>query len=329
MADPFQKVKQGQALEITARTMNGVLAAGQDYSRTKLDTGREQTDGTGIDPVFPPQVFNGLADAIPEFSVLAYGPTVRSDAAAVPFEASSSPVFDAALPNANLPFMVSREPVPVGAIGQVVIVGPAVVQVNITDATHTRAVPITGDKSKLTSAAAGGVPILDRETGTGVKWAKVLVGDQSSATVSFAGNNQNFALGGGGAVQARGQYLANVPYSQQFLVCAQIGVLTLSPPANRWAQVGLGIGVNSYANALIGNYFFFYLNNSPLVGGQIMFLSGVVDLTGIVTAGAPIDKLFVQWKDVSSPAISGLTVIVQKFDLIPVAANYSYVATIP
>jgi hypothetical protein len=169
-------VKQGAPAEISARTFNGVLKSAQDYSRRKLDEDRNQYDGTGIDPIYPPQIYNGLTDSIDEFSVLGFNVVPPIDTAAVPFEASSRPVFTAAIPDASKPFCITREPIPVGAIGQVVMTGPAVVRVNVTDATHTQAVPITGDKTKLTSTSAGGVPILDRESGTGVKWARVLVG---------------------------------------------------------------------------------------------------------------------------------------------------------
>ena len=36
MADPFQPVHQGQALELSARSFNGTLKAGQDFSRRKF-----------------------------------------------------------------------------------------------------------------------------------------------------------------------------------------------------------------------------------------------------------------------------------------------------
>jgi hypothetical protein len=177
MADPFQPVKQGAPAEISARTFNGVLKSAQDYSRRKLDEDRNQYDGTGIDPIYPPQIYNGLSAALGEFSVLGFGPVARVDPSVVPFEASSSPVFDAAIPDASKPFCITREPIPVGAIGQVVMTGPAVVRVNVTNDTHAFAVATTGVTDYLTSAASGGAPILWKERGTGTKWATVLLGN--------------------------------------------------------------------------------------------------------------------------------------------------------
>ena len=196
MADPFQPVRQGSPLSVSARSFNGLLKAGQDFSRRKLDEGRPPPrDGSGINPVFPPQIYNGLTAALDEFAVLGFDAAQTIDTAAAPFEASSSPIFTAALPDSSLPFCITREPVPVGAIGQIVTNGPAVVRVEITDATHARAVPITGDTSKLTSAASGGVPILDRETGTGTKWAKVLLGG-SAGGLSAIGTDPDITFSG-------------------------------------------------------------------------------------------------------------------------------------
>src|SRR6185437_12310653 len=38
MADPYQPVQQNGQIQVTARTWNGLLKAGQDYSRRKYGT---------------------------------------------------------------------------------------------------------------------------------------------------------------------------------------------------------------------------------------------------------------------------------------------------
>jgi hypothetical protein len=65
----------------------------------------------------------------------------------------------------------------------VAIGGEVPVQVSVSNATHTRAVPVSGTTASLASAASGGVPVVWPRpfTSTGVQWAVVLLGDNAGA----------------------------------------------------------------------------------------------------------------------------------------------------
>jgi hypothetical protein len=181
MADPFQPQLQGRTLKLSARTFNGLQKAGQDYSRRKLD--ENQTPSTPAVPL-PVQVFNALTYALEPFSVVqtdaASSPV---DPAAVPLEAADAPIFNAIAPAEDgRPFFITREAIPVGGIGDVVTTGPAVVWVDVTDASHGFATVSAGIVDCLVSSATQGVPILWKESGTGLKLAQVMLGGAAAAS---------------------------------------------------------------------------------------------------------------------------------------------------
>lgn len=62
-----------------------------------------------------------------------------------------------------------------GGLADAVLLGLAVVQVDIQDAGDTVCGPASGDVAKLKSGV-GSIELLDRESGTGVKWCLVLIG---------------------------------------------------------------------------------------------------------------------------------------------------------
>lgn len=70
---------------------------------------------------------------------------------------------------------VLTEPVEDGTTGRAVVMGVALVSVDITDAGHTRATLDTGETAALVSGTSGPATILWRETGTGVKLCAVLL----------------------------------------------------------------------------------------------------------------------------------------------------------
>jgi len=181
MADPYQPVQQNGQIQVTARTWNGLLKAGQDYSRRKYGTATGGVLDSKLTPSCRIWVFNSGPE-LPEFSVVGFGnmpapPTSR------PLDAIDEPLFLATTPTAVGPFAILAGSLAPGEIGEGIIAGAAVVQINVSDPTHGFALPADGNSAALTSDSAGGVPILWKDTGTGLKWAVVL-------------------LGGGGAVQS-------------------------------------------------------------------------------------------------------------------------------
>lgn len=175
VADPYEAVKPGQTIQFSARTLNGYSKAGQDYSRRKMNENATSNRGPGVPQ--PTSVYNGLAAALDSFAVVqTNSSSIQVDPAALPLEAASAPVFNALAPLADgRPFFITREPIPVGCIGEVVTNGPAVAWVNVTDAAHAFADVTPGVTGYLTSSAGSGAPILYKPSGTGLKMCEVFL----------------------------------------------------------------------------------------------------------------------------------------------------------
>jgi len=77
-------------------------------------------------------------------------------------------------------FAVLLEPIPAGAIGMGVVAGVTVVQVDVQDEDDTFAEIADGVVDNLKSGQAGSALILYKETGTGVKWAVVRLGNPAT-----------------------------------------------------------------------------------------------------------------------------------------------------
>jgi hypothetical protein len=126
-----------------------------------------------------PPVVNGSGAAIDApFGVLRVTTPVElpADKSTAPYEGLK---FTGAAPDAattsNHRFVVLQEPAGDGQPAPAVFVGPTWVKVNVSDESHTHAVAIAGDTAKLASASSG-VQVLWKESGTGEKWAVVLLG---------------------------------------------------------------------------------------------------------------------------------------------------------
>lgn len=75
---------------------------------------------------------------------------------------------------------VVQGPIANGAMRAAVLLGPTWCQVNVSDAAHTFAKP-KASSAELASDAASGARIIWKQTGTGTKWALVLLGGGGSA----------------------------------------------------------------------------------------------------------------------------------------------------
>ncbi len=179
MSDPYTPVIPGtQRQAPSARTFNGLLRAGQANSRNqgKLDTG---PGGAFGEPSLVCLVQNKTGADLPAFSVLVQAAAIINPAT-VPYEAQAQPAFTGvAVSVVTAPFVITTEPLGNNAIGQAVVSGLALVDVNITDLAHTRAVPTAAVTNQLASAASGGVVLWWTPGATGVQKCLVLVGSQS------------------------------------------------------------------------------------------------------------------------------------------------------
>lgn len=94
-------------------------------------------------------------------------------------------LMDGIAPTATSTIVITQTTLGVNEIGKARVMGLARVQVDITDETHTHAVPTTST-TQLTSGASGPAVILHKESaGTGVKWCVVLLAGASSSLTKF------------------------------------------------------------------------------------------------------------------------------------------------
>lgn len=181
MSDPLKNVAAGQVSPFlkNSRTVNAALEALRGLaSRRRGETGGSPFDDPLSGSLHTNVKYMGSSvTTLASFSVLAYSTPIADPADDDRRHgAQREPAFEGATPsNASQPFVVTIEPIKGQKIGRAVVSGLAVVQVEITSAAHTRAKPIAGSTSKLTSCASGGVPIVWSESGTGTKWAIVLL----------------------------------------------------------------------------------------------------------------------------------------------------------
>lgn len=264
VADPFQPVRQGQPLKSSARTFNGLQKAGQDYSRRKLNENQTQNRGPEVPQAV--RVYNGLSYALNEFSVVQTNiNAITVDPAAVPFEAASAPVFNAIAPAADgRPFFITREPIPVGAIGDVVANGPAVAWIDVTNEAHKFAAASAGIVDCLVSSASAGVPILWKESGTGLRKAEVLIGST------------------GGGMEIDGAYASN----GAALYFPVTTTPTMVPPGNTLLAAGVSylILANITGQGDAGGFVFGRLVSGPVAGWPTVPLTqhgGMVNMPDI------------------------------------------------
>lgn len=173
--DPFRKVTTGSPLQIPAVTWNTILDMLADW-KSRKHGGR----GDGFQATQQATVVllhNTSGSAVGRHGVLSVvGPLLTPTQNLNEFE--SSVKLAGYTPSSGTPgkFAITLEPIASGAIGRAVIAGVAIVQVEVTDSTHTRA-DTTSVTTKLTSSLTGSAEILWRETGsTGLKWAIVRLG---------------------------------------------------------------------------------------------------------------------------------------------------------
>lgn len=315
MADPYQPVRPGSALEISARTFNGQSQAGKDFSRRKLSENQLPSSPSAT---IHTRIYNGLTAALEAFAVIQTSISeLAIGAAGVPLEAAAAPVLNAETPAADgRPFFVTREPIPVGGIGDVVTTGPALVRVNVTSSAHTFAAVTAGVTSHLTSSATEGVPILWKESGTGLKTALVQLGTAgadpdasltargyvNTGTQAFNGAKtfrQGIALGDGtvGSVTTIGfnEYPAGGSTA-----------MTASDAGFAFFPGSVSGRLTLYSSRASGGAFVFndggtdyvgQTTNVTLSGGTILTFTGGI-LTGSTAPVAPVAN----WTSDSSPA---------------------------
>ncbi len=203
MNDPFRKVSPGDPLPNSARSHNHLLASAQMFRRTMLGGPANAPADVPLDygismasVVLIQAQGGGSGGGYPDldpYTVLTYGPAVITPSADRPYLSRRATFIGMPPGTPDDVVCITLDPIPAGGIGRAVCSGRAVVQVDFTDPTHTRAVPIPGETGFMASASFGGIPILYSEdtssggSGTGLRWCVVLVGDPGGASGGSGG----------------------------------------------------------------------------------------------------------------------------------------------
>jgi hypothetical protein len=180
--DDLKKVRPGDPFKPPAKWFNatidlikarGIGNVGQELIRSQDDNNRvlvENNSGSNRDQFH----ILGIDDGI------VFSPTDNLD------EFKYNYALVGETPNENYHtgrFCIIQQPIDQGALGEAIVCGLAVCQINILSESHTRADVSHGVAAYLESNAHGSAKILYKESGTGVKWAVIKIGG-SGARVS-------------------------------------------------------------------------------------------------------------------------------------------------
>lgn len=173
MGDVFKKVQPGQRLEFTAEAYNAFLDAARAHKADRHNRLSDYADQFRQATII--RVQNGAGKGLKRFSVLAYDdPIVGPDANLQQFQNQAN--LKGVVPtDPTRRFCVLLEPLADNAIGRVVAAGVTPVQVNVLRESDRFAEIDPDETDQLRSSKSGPAAILWKESGTGVKWAIVLL----------------------------------------------------------------------------------------------------------------------------------------------------------
>jgi hypothetical protein len=172
----LKKVQPGDALKIPASTFNTFIDAARDFQQRTRHLGQQATPthrSAGI-----VLVRNESGYDRDRFDVLAVSGSVFTPSDLDAFK--NDVVLTGATPTAGRDdgkFVILQEPLEDGAIGRAVLSGVTPVRIDVANADHQFADVADNDATKLISADHGEAQILWKETGTGLKWALVRLGN--------------------------------------------------------------------------------------------------------------------------------------------------------
>ena len=175
----FNRVSAGDGLKISAGTWNALLESAEAYDQDRVKQGVtvptvhhedhillvlvKNVSGADVDQFCPLEVtgsvFNPGGELDQELASFKTTPVLNADA----FGADSSKTL-----------VITREPIKSNSIGYASLAGVVPCKVDVTNASHTHALPVEDDTDKLTSAMYGH-RILYKESGTGEKWAYIRI----------------------------------------------------------------------------------------------------------------------------------------------------------
>jgi len=182
--DELKKVRPGDRLQIPAMAYNAFCDAAADFKRRKSDDNTPVGGSFFQNGIIPIQNTTGVFQD--RFKILGvdvpiFTPTDNLNEFCNRF--SLKGVLPVATTHVGR-FAILAEPADTNAVAMAFLAGVCPVQVNVTDATHNFAEVTPTNTSSLTSGVTGSATILWKETGTGLKWAVVRLGQSSPVATS-------------------------------------------------------------------------------------------------------------------------------------------------
>lgn len=185
MADPFQKVRPGQALRIPAAAYNAFVDAAAGHRRRE----RDSRAAAALEPLARglALVRNDSEEAIEPYHALAITGVLVE-----PGEDDQERTFQGRMPltgdlagedSPPMSFVIPQQPIEPGEIGRCVLSGVTPAIVLIRDESD-QTCELAPDETTLASTPLGGAPILWKEEGTGLKWAVVEIGRPSLGRIT-------------------------------------------------------------------------------------------------------------------------------------------------
>lgn len=198
----FRRVVPGQRVHPPAAAMNGLFDLLEERNRKEPRANAAGFQSGPIELLIKNNTGGALSSS---FGVVAIGDVVinRTDGEEA-FNRQN--LFEGDTPSAGARIAIVQEPLSANAIGRAIIAGVTTVKLNVIDAAHTHAGPTTST-SELDTANAGPAEILWKESGTGSKWAKVL-------------------LSGGNSVGIDGAEVIDLDYVSKVCITRNSGVIT-------------------------------------------------------------------------------------------------------
>lgn len=192
---PIQRARPGSPLEIRAADWNRIADAAELIDRIAAAGFGESVASRSVVVT----VHNTGETDIPAFGVAANdGPYIDPSTNVGRFISTPSlNVEPFASGNSGEMALIAKSKIPAGSMGKAVLSGLTVAKVNVTSASHEYAKPSTGTEWQLDSSAdPTPIRIVGKESGTGTKWAYVLLaaeggGGDSSVTFGIIQGNDD------------------------------------------------------------------------------------------------------------------------------------------
>lgn len=202
MIGAFQRVKAGQALEISAEVWNAMGLAARDWHNRRggLPTGSElsRLDNSSVRVV----VYNNTGSDLAQWAIVGLGsPMYLPSASGEVMHAHNS--YAVATPSASGLFGVCESGIPNGTCGLAVVSGVTPCKLTVSDSGDTHAGPTTST-TELTTGTSGPAQIIYKASGTGSGKNGVVLINNYQGLQSHCGALAGISGYNGSAVQILG-----------------------------------------------------------------------------------------------------------------------------